>query len=331
MILKSPWILIFIPLIIFGVFFFRKKHSPCAFFFSANDLFASLKTSFKMRLRWILLALRISSIILFLVALSGPRLVLQETAYNTEGIDIILAIDTSGTMAAEDFMIKNKRVNRLSIVKEVVAEFIERRENDNIGLIAFAGLAYTVAPLTTDYDWIIENLGRVELGIIEDGTAVGSAIASSVARLKMSKAKSKVIILLTDGVNNSGEIDPISAASIAKNFKIKIYTIGAGTKGSVPYPAVDILGRKVYRKALVDLDEKSLKEIASMTGGKYFRATDTDSLRQIYEDIDDMEKVEIQQVGYKEYKELFYIPLILALLCLFLEIILANTIFMKIP
>ncbi len=276
--------------------FLRRKKSVNAIVMPSDDLLFNLQSTWKIRFQWIPFFLRVFSIGLFIIAIAGPRSVLEETIYNTQGIDIVLAIDSSGSMGAEDFTIENKRVNRLHIVKDVVADFIESRANDQIGLIAFAGLAYTVSPMTTDYSWLKANLLRIDLGQIKDGTAVGSAIASSVSRLKKSKGKSKVIILLTDGVNNSGEMDPLAAAKIAEQNKIKIYTIGAGTKGYVPYPAQDIFGRKTYRKMFFDLDEESLKEIAAITGGKYFSATDEKSLRETYKEIDQLEKTEIEKV-----------------------------------
>ncbi|HHE65150.1 MAG TPA: VWA domain-containing protein, partial [Bacteroidetes bacterium] len=194
------------------------------------------------------------------------------------------------------------------------------------------GQAYTVCPLTTDYDWLVNNLRRVELGLIEeDGTAIGSAIASSLSRLDESKAKSKIIILLTDGVNNAGNIQPLEAAKAAGSQGIKIYTIGAGSRGIVPYPAQDIFGRTVYQQVQVDLDEATLKRIAQMTEGQYFRATDTESLRNIYQEIDKLEKTEMQETGYKEYKQLFVWFLLAGLIIFVLELILSNTVLTRIP
>ncbi len=331
MIFKNPLYLILIPLFFFVGIWLRKKEPSDGIRMPSSDLFLGVKQSWKIRVQWIPFVLRLLAIVFFIVALAGPRSVLEETVYKTEGIDIVLAIDSSGSMAAEDFTIDNRRVNRLDLVKDVVNDFIKGRQSDNIGLITFAGLAYTVSPMTTDYNWLTTNLNRIELGLIKDGTAVGSAIASAVARLKNSKGKSKIIILLTDGVNNAGSIDPIEAAKIAQQYKIKIYTIGAGTKGYVPYPVMDIFGRKTYQKVLIDLDEESLKKIADITGGMYFRATDEKSLREIYKEIDHMEKTEIEKIGYKEYKELFPVPLILALILIFIELLLTNTIFLRIP
>jgi len=234
-------------------------------------------------------------------------------------------------MAAEDFTIGGRRYNRLDVVKNVVREFIANRGGDKIGLITFAGLAYTVCPLTTDYAWVTTNLERIRLGMIKDGTAIGSAINSSLTRLKNSEAKSKVMILLTDGVNNAGEIDPLTAARAARALGIKIYTIGAGTKGFAPFPAQDVFGRKVYQQVRIDIDEKLLQGIAQITGGTYFRATDTESLRAVYSAIDALEKTRIEQAGYREYKEWFVEVLLLALGVLMIEIVLGNTLLLRIP
>jgi Ca-activated chloride channel family protein len=257
--------------------------------------------------------------------------VLEETIFKTEGIDIVLTIDASGSMAAEDFKKDGKRQNRLAIVKDVVQEFVDQRQNDRIGLVAFGGVAYTVCPLTTDYSWLSKNLERITLGLIEDGTAIGSGIASSVARLRSSEAKSKVIVLLTDGIHNAGKLNPLEAARVAESLGIKIYTIGAGTKGYAPFPATDFFGRTVYQNILIEIDEKTLQEIAKITGGQYFRATDTESLRQIYKEIDALEKTKIEQVGFLEYEELFHWFLLVALIFLLMQILLEQTVFLKVP
>lgn len=331
MVFKDPWILLLVPFVMALIIVLKKRQRAMSFRFSSTVLASSLKATWKIRFRQIPYVLRFCAIILFIIALAGPRSVLEETLRRTEGIDIVLAIDSSGSMAAEDFVVKNKRINRLDIVKNVVEEFVRERKHDRLGLVTFARLAYTVSPLTTDHSWLLTNLERVELGLIQDGTAVGSAIVSSVSRLKNSDAKSKVIILLTDGVNNAGKMSPIEAARVAEAFDIKIYTIGAGTKGRVPFPMRDLWGRKVYRNEVIKLDEKMLQEVADITNGQYFRATDTESLRNIYKEIDALEKIEIEEFGYREYKELFSFFLMTALLFLMLEVILANTLFLKVP
>ncbi|OGX43211.1 MAG: aerotolerance regulator BatA [Omnitrophica WOR_2 bacterium RIFCSPLOWO2_12_FULL_50_9] len=331
MVFKDFGVLFLIPVTLGILYFLRKRRKEAAVRFSSVSLVDSLPVSWKVKFRHVPNVLRGIVLVLFLIALAGPRSVLKEAVHKTEGIDIILAIDSSGSMAAEDFTIGSKRVNRLEIVKNVVEDFIAQRQHDKIGLVTFAALAYTVCPLTTDYAWLTANLRPISLGIIKDGTAVGSAVASSLARLKKSEAKSKIIILLTDGMNNAGEIDPLAAARAAQALGVKIYTIGAGTKGLVPFPVQDFYGRKVYQRVQIDLDEETLQKIAAVTAGKYFRATDTESLRQIYREIDALEKTEIEEHGYFEYEELFDRVLLAALGILLAQILLSQTLFFQVP
>jgi Ca-activated chloride channel family protein len=235
-------------------------------------------------------------------------------------------------MLAEDFKMGANRINRFDVVRAAVKEFVSKRKDDRIGMVAFAARAYTVCPLTTDYTWLNENLDRTRVGMLtEDATAIGSAIASACNRLRTSKTKSRVIILLTDGVNNAGTISPMVAAEAAKALKIKIYTIAVGTKGLSPYPFKDVYGRTVYQNIPIEIDEDVLKKIAQTTGGKYYLASDTETLRKIYDDINKLERSNIEHLGYREYSELFYYFLIPALIILGLEILLANTLFLKVP
>jgi len=328
---KDPWVLVLIPIAIIFVVWLQEKQKEPSLRFPSLGLLSGTPVTWKNRLLGLPRMLRAASLILFLLALAGPQRVLEETRHTAEGIDIVLAIDSSGSMAAEDFKINEKRYNRLEVVKNVVQDFIKARHADRIGLVAFAKQAYTVCPLTTDYDWLLANLQRVTLGILDDGTAVGSAISSSLSRLEKSTAKSRVVILLTDGINNTGKIDPLTAARAAQALGIKIYTIGAGTTGYAPFPAVDFWGRKVYQKVQIEIDEATLQKIAELTGAQYFRATDTESLRRIYGEIDKLEKTKIEEFGYKEYRQLFGYFLTAALLLLFLEAVLSNTIFLKVP
>jgi Ca-activated chloride channel family protein len=328
---KDPGVFLLIPIVLGILYLLKKRRREAAIHFPAVSLAHALPVSWKVKFRHLPEASRWIVLIVFLIALAGPRSVLEETVYKTEGIDIIMAIDSSGSMAAEDFTIGSRRVNRLEIVKNVVEDFIAGRTHDKIGLVTFAALAYSVSPLTTDYAWLKVNLGRIGLGLIKDGTAVGSAIASSLARLQKSEAKSKVIILLTDGMNNAGEIDPVAAARAAQTLKVKIYTIGAGTKGLVPFPVQDFYGRKIYQNVQIDLDEETLQKIASVTGGKYFRATDAQSLRQVYREIDALEKTEIEERGYFEYEEFFDRVLLVALGILLAQVILSQTLFFQVP
>jgi Ca-activated chloride channel family protein len=328
---KDPWVLAFIPVLLILVFIFRRPAKVATFFYPSITPLKTIGDSWKTQFLGIPFLLRCITLVLFSIALAAPRSVLEESQAKTEGIDIILSLDTSGSMAAEDFTINGHRQNRLDVIKNVVEEFVNQRKNDRLSLVAFASKAYTVCPLTTDYDWLKTNLERLELGLIEDGTAIGSAILTSTNRLKNSTAKSKVVILLTDGVNNAGKVDPLTAAKTAQKLGIKIYTIGAGTKGYAPFPVSDIFGRKLYQNVLIEIDDEMLTKVAEFTGGKYFRATDTESLRKIYKEIDSLEKTTIEHVGYKEYKELFGQVLSVALILLLLEVILTQTIFLKIP
>ncbi|MBF0385334.1 MAG: VWA domain-containing protein [Candidatus Omnitrophica bacterium] len=329
---KDPIILLLIP-IFWAVFIFlnKKKVTPSLTYPSSNA-FLSIKENWKVFLTKNMVFSRLLVITLFIFALSGPREVLERTEVTTEGIDIVLVVDASGSMAAQDFTLLGKRVDRLEAVKSVVNEFIDARKYDRLGLVAFAAEAYVVCPLTSDHEWLKTNLNRINLGVInEDGTAIGSAVASALGRLKESTAKSKIIILLTDGVNNTGKIEPLTAAKAGEALGIKIYTIGAGTKGLAPFPVQDLFGRMFYQNVQVEIDEDTLKEIAKLTHAEYFRATDTKSLEDIYKQIDKMEKTEIKQAGYQEYKQLFWVFLSIGVVLLCLELILSNTILLRIP
>jgi Ca-activated chloride channel family protein len=275
--------------------------------------------------RWLAL-LRTLALTLLIVGLARPRLGHGETEIEASGIDIVLAVDISGSMQAMDFKILGKRYNRLEVVKKVIKEFIEKREADRIALIAFAGEPYLVSPLTLNHDWLIKNLERLEIGLIaEDGTAIGSALIMTANRLRDLQAKSKVVVLLTDGVNNSGSIQPVTAAEAAAALKVKVYTIAAGTKGKAPFPVQDYLGRTRYRNVETDVDEPTLQEIARLTKGSFFRATDTEELEDIYDQIDELEKTEIKLKNFTYYDELFIWPLLAGLFFLLLEYLLGNT------
>ncbi len=331
-ILKDPLILfliiILIPLMLAN-YFLRKDSGNLRF--SSLGYFKKIKQGKSVKLRHSLIALRVFIIVLLILALARPQSGKAHSKIMTEGIDIILALDVSGSMLAEDFTIKGKRRNRLYVAKDVVRDFIKWRENDRIGTVVFAGQTYTQCPLTLDYDILLQFFDKIKIGMIEDGTAIGSAIGVCVNRLKSSKAKSKVVILLTDGRNNSGELDPLTAAELAKTFDIKIYTVGAGTKGLAPYPVKNIFGQKMYRSIKIDIDEEGLTEIAKITDGRYFRATDTQSLKEVYKQIDNLEKTEMEITRYTEYKDLFHYLVIPALGIFLFEIVLANTRFRKIP
>ena len=328
---KDPvmlWLLLLLPVVLIVD---KSRRSGSSFVFSSEDLVKDLKPTARVRLGKSLIILRITAIALMIIALARPQAILDGSMTVSEGVDIVLVIDTSTSMLAEDFMMGSRRINRFDLVREVVKDFIRKRKDDRIGMVAFAARAYTVCPLTTDYAWLNENLDRVRVGMIEDATAVGSAIASSINRLKNSKTKSKIMILLTDGVNNAGNISPLVAAEAARALKIKIYAIAVGTKGLSPYPMKDYYGRTVYRNIPIEIDEESLRKIAETTGGKYYLATDTEKLRNIYDEINRLEKSNIEHFGYREYGELFYYFLIPGMMLLIIGIFLSNTIFLKVP
>lgn len=279
----------------------------------------------------LLLLLRGATLALCVMALARPQVGRRETRLKTEGIDIVLAVDVSGSMQAMDFKVNGQPRDRLSVVKQVVKEFINARPNDRIGMVAFAGRAYVASPLTLDHDWLERNLDRIRVGLIEDGTALGSGLGTAVNRLRDPKAKSRVVVLLTDGVNNVWKVQPMDAAKAAKEFGVRVYTIGAGTQGVAPMP-VTMVGRVVgYQPMQVEIDERLLKQIAEATGGQYFRATDTDSLRSIYRQIDKLEKREIETVKYEEWRELFPWFLMPGLGCLLLAATLENTRLRRLP
>lgn len=270
--------------------------------------------------------LRCAAFVLLIVALARPQTVEEQSRTNAEGIDIMLSMDISGSMLARDFT-----PDRLSVAKEVAAEFIADRYGDRIGLAVFAGEAFTQSPLTTDKGTLQTMLARVRSGVIEDGTAIGNGLATAINRLRESEAKSKVIILLTDGVNNRGEIAPLMAADIAADMGIKVYTIGVGTIGKAPYPAIDMFGNMTYQMAEVEIDETTLEEIASRTGGKYFRATDAEKLKAIYDEINELEKSKVEIFDTILYHEKFLLYLVAAIVLLLVEFVFANLILKRIP
>jgi len=327
----NPLILILIPLALIPALYVKMRRRDPALLFSSGELVKGLRPSFKVILGRNSAYIRCAALALIILALARPQSSIEGSIIETEGIDIVLAVDVSTSMLAEDFKLGARRQNRLGAAKKVMEEFIGRREHDRIGLVAFAGRAYTVCPLTLDYIWLLQNLDRIEIGIMEDGTAIGSGLSSALNRIRETEAKSKIIILLTDGINNAGRISPIVAAEAAEALNVKVYTVGAGTRGMAPYPMKDMFGRVVYQAINIPIDEEALKKIAAKTGGIYFRATNTETLREIYRHIDSLEKTPIKEKGYKEYKELFGIFLIPALVLIILEILLNNTILRRLP
>lgn len=300
--------------------------------FGSVALFSGIRPGWKVSFSRHLWLMRFFSCVLIIFGLMRFQSPIEESRIETEGVDIILAVDASGSMAAEDFVLNAQRYNRLEAVKRVMQDFIRVRQSDRLGIIAFAGRAYTVCPLTLDHAWLIDNIERIELGVIEeDGTAIGSAIASALNRFRDSQAKSRILILLTDGRNNAGAVDPLKAAEAAKTLGIKIYTIGAGSRGFAPYPAQDFFGNTVYRQIQADIDEDTLMKIAEQTDGEYFRATDMKSLKNIYAKIDELETTSIEEQGYAQYNEQFPLFIWPAVILLVLEFIAGNTVFRRLP
>lgn len=314
------YLLAVVPLMI-AFYIFKQQKTTAALRMPGLHQFAKAGITFRHYLRHILFALRILAVTLLIIVLARPQATDKFQDTSTEGIDIVLTLDISGSMLARDF-----KPDRLEASKNVATEFISGRPYDRIGLVIFSGESFTQCPLTTDHAVLVNLLREVQSGIIEDGTAIGMGLATAVNRIKDSEAKSKVIILLTDGINNRGEVAPATAASIAKTFGIRVYTIGVGTQGMAPYPVQTPYGIQ-YQDMPVEIDEAILQDISQTTGGKYFRATDNDKLVQVYNEIDKLEKskIDVRQFSRKEEKYLF--PALIAFCLLILEILVRNTIF----
>jgi len=307
----------------------RKGARP-AFVYSSVTLLKNVSKASRSRAGSWLHSLRWLALALLIVAMARPQKTKTETSVRASGVDIIIAIDLSGSMESEDFVIKGERVNRLVVAKDTIKKFIEKRPNDRIGLVAFAGRAYIAAPLTLDHDFLLANLERLNLHTIEDGTAIGSGLSASVNRLRDIRSKSKIVILMTDGVNNTGKIPPITAAEAAKALAVKVYTIGVGIRGNAPFPQNTPFGKR-YVMTPVDVDEPTLTAIAEKTGGKYYRADSTDTLKKIYAEIDQFEKSEAVVKKFVRREELFRWAAVPGLLLLLIEVTLANTIWRRLP
>ena len=329
MIFKNPWVLLLLGALL--LLCLEHKQNKACVRFSSQTLTKKLPVSLRVKALKYFIVLRIIILTLLIIALARPRMPIAQERVFKEGVDIVLALDTSSSMQALDFTIKGRRYDRLHVVKQVVERFIAERVNDRIGMVAFAGRPYIVCPLTLDHNWLLANLDRVEIGMVEDGTAVGSSIAAALNRLRSSQAKTKIIILLTDGRNNAGKISPLTAAEAARVLGVKIYTIGAGSIGQVPYPFKDAFGRNRIQYVEVDMDESSLAKIADITSGIYFRATDTASLQKIYETINTLETTPFKQPVYMRYEEKFSLFLLCAFILLVIEQVLASTVLRKIP
>ncbi len=326
-----PYFLLLLLLVPILAWLQGKRGQNTAFLYSSVQLVKPLSGLTRSRAGRMLLLLRWFSLALFIIALAQPRLIKGESSSRASGIDIVVAVDLSGSMAAEDFELNGKRANRLAIAKDVLQKFIDNRPTDRIGLVAFAGRAYIASPLTLDHDFLRQNLDRLYLGMIEDRTAIGSALTSALNRLRDLQSKSKIVILMTDGQNNAGKVPPLTAAEVAQTLKVKVYTIGVGTRGTAPMPYINVFGQKDYQQVAVDIDEETLTKMADRTGGKYFRADNSDNLRKIYAEIDRLEKTEVDVKKYRQYEELFAWVILAGLVTLLLEIILSQTVWRKLP
>ncbi len=318
------WLLLLIPALIAAyIFYFRKKKTDVRF--SSFDNFIGYVPSFRQRIQLLPFILKLLAIAAIVVALARPQSSSSGQNVTTEGIDIVMALDISSSMLAEDL-----KPNRIEAAKKVAEQFIDGRPNDRIGLVIFSGESFTMCPITSDHS-VLKNLFQgIQSGMILDGTAIGEGLATSVNRIRDSKAKSKVVILLTDGVNNLGSIAPATAGDIAKAFGIRVYTIGVGTQGMAPYPVKTPFGIQ-YQNMEVQIDEAVLKQIAEGTGGKYFRATSTSKLKDIYGDIDRLEKTIVETTEFHHHSEEFYPFIMLAALLLGLELILRYTLLKTVP
>ncbi|MEG0655571.1 MAG: VWA domain-containing protein [Mucinivorans sp.] len=320
------WLLLVLPLMVVYYIYRTRQGGATITISSLGQLSRSATRTAIYYLRHLPFVLRLAAVALIIVAIARPQTSLSGTNSNAEGIDIVMALDISGSMLARDF-----QPDRFNAAKEISGNFIIERPTDRIGLVVFAGEAFTQSPLTTDHVSLVNLLQGVQMGTIADGTAIGNGLATAVNRLKESQAKSKVIVLLTDGVNNSGQIDPQGAADIAKEFGIRVYTIGVGTQGYAPFPAYDAWGNIVFQNAKVEIDEPLMRSIADKTGGRYFRATDNTKLAEIYAEINQLEKTKVEVENFTKYTEVFHPFLLLALLLVLLEMGCRYFVFKQIP
>ena len=325
----SPYLLLLlgiIPLLVWR-YLRRMREGEGSVRFASTIAFEGVRPPWTVRFRHALFGSKMLALALAIVALARPQKGTEEEEILTEGVDIIIALDASGSMAAEDLAPRS----RLHVAKHVVRQFIEGLKHDRAGLVVFAGKAFTRCPLTLDYGVLLNVLDSIELGTIEDGTAIGNSLATSLNRLRESKAKSKVIILVTDGVNNRGEVQPLDAAKIAQTLGVKIYTVGVGSRGTARMPVRDPNYGLVYVNMPVEIDEESLTKIAQVTGGGYYRATDRNSLEQVFQQIGRLEKTKIEVKTYKHYNERFLEFLFPALALILVETLTGNTRFRKLP
>jgi Ca-activated chloride channel family protein len=333
-----PWLLLLLLAIPLLAYLRGKRGRAAALTFSSTTALHPIGKESASRAGKILRALILATLAVFIVGLARPRLGKSLTQVEASGIDIMLVLDVSGSMLTKDFTIGGSEATRVDAIREVTRKFIEGRPNDRIGIICFAGRPYVVSPMTLDHDWLLQNLERVRIGLVEDGTAIGSAMAAAANRLNDKHSKSHAIVLLTDGENNAGKISPNTAAEAVKALKIHFYAIGAGITGIAPAPIytqrgpmTDVLGNILYQNQRVEFNEAGLREVAKIADGQFFRATDTESLKQIYRDIDKMEKSTVKVKKYQQYRDLFPLCIMSGCGLLLGQILLSQTIWKKLP
>lgn len=329
-----PYFLLLLLLLPLLAWLKGRRGEPPAFVYSSVQLVRGILNISKTRAGGFLFALRWLALGLFVIALAQPRLTKSETKVTASGVDIVVALDMSGSMVSEDFEVRGKRVNRFNMARAVLKQFIDKRPNDRIGLVVFASQAYIATPLTLDHDFLAQNLDRLQIGAIDENrTAIGSALSTAVNRLREVKSKSKIVILMTDGQNNSGKIAPMTAAEAAQTLGVKVYTIGVGMRGEAPMPVGrnPFTGQPQYQMVPVDIDEGALQEIANRTSGKYYRADNTERFQAIYAEIDKLEKTEKEIKKYVQHRELFAWVITPGLGILLLEILLRHTVWRRLP
>jgi len=327
-----PYLLLLLLLLPLAAWLKGKRGQPPAFVYSSVQLVRAVLNVSRSRAGGLLSSLRWLVLALFIIALAQPRFTRSETKVTASGVDIVVAFDMSGSMAAEDFELRGQRLNRLNMAREVLKKFIEKRPSDRIGLVVFATEAYTATPLTLDHDFLLQNLDRLEIGSIPaNQTAIGSALSTALNRLRELKSKSKIVILMTDGQNNAGKVAPLTAAEAAQALHVKVYTIGVGTRGMAPVPQL-YNGQKLgYRMEPVDIDEDTLQQIAKMTNGKYYRADNAERFQAIYAEIDKLERTEADIKKFAQHRELFAWFVTCGLGVLMLEVILGHTVWRRLP
>jgi Ca-activated chloride channel homolog len=328
-----PYLLLLLLLLPLAAWLKGRRGKPPAFVYSSVQLVRGVQDITKSQAGAMLVALRWLALALLITALAQPRFTKFDTTKTTaSGVDIVVAFDLSGSMAAEDFEIRGQRINRMNMARAVLKRFIDERPNDRIGLVAFGTEAFIASPLTLDHDFLSKNLERLDLNSINGNqTAIGSALSAAVNRLRELKSKSKIVILMTDGQNNAGKIAPLTAAEAAQALGVKVYTIGVGTQGQAPMPATDMFGRRVYQMVPVDIDEDTLRKISDLTGGRYYRADNAERFQKIYAEIDKLEKTEAEVKKFARHTELFPWLIALGIGLLTAEITLGQTVLRRLP